>query len=285
MSPLEQLICENAHPDLTVAQLCKKIDCNRTSVYRCIEQYGIELKQRKKPQRKENTLTNQIIEIAQKEQLTSSEIAERLNCNAKHVQNVLRVNNIDRLPRGARHGELNPSYIVGRSIDLDGYALVKAPDNHPYARENGRMYEHRLVLESKLGRYLLPDEVVDHIDGLHLHNDPSNLRAFASNADHLRATISGQVPNWSDEGWQKMTVPYHQRKEHPLVDNYHQRKKLGDVRLQQILLAAYKLGIDSPHLLGTHHLLEQVQIDASSRSRIEHAWASLYPELALNQIQ
>lgn len=275
MTDLERLIVEGSHPDLTVTQLAKKVGCNRASVYRCIEQYGIKLKQRKKPQRKKSTLKTQIIEIAEQELLPSAVIAERLGCSDKYVQNVLRVHDLNRLPRGAREGELNHSYIAGRSIDLDGYALVKAPDGHPYARKSGQIYEHRLVAEKKLGRYLLPDEVVDHIDGLCLHNDPSNLRVFDSNAHHLRATISGQVPNWSDEGWQKMTVPYHQRKDYPLVDNYYHRKRRGDVRLQQILLAACKLGIDSPHLLGTHHLLEQAQIDVSSRSKIEHALACL----------
>ena len=47
---------------------------------------------------------------------------------------------------------------------------------------------------------LQPGEVVDHIDGDMRNNDPSNLRVFASNADHLRATLTGKIPNWTPEG-------------------------------------------------------------------------------------
>lgn len=275
MTDLEKMICNLARPDLTVTQLAEKVGCNRTSVYDCIERYGIVLKQRKKPVKSENTLTAKILEYSKQGIFSSAQIAEQLNCSAKHVQNVLKINNVDRLGRGAQTGELNHFYIDGRSVDNDGYVSVRAPAGHPHARKDGHMFEHRLVMENKLGRYLAPEEVVDHIDGLHLHNDPSNLRVFESNSHHLRATITGQVPNWSDAGWDKMTVPYHQRKEHPLVDSYSERKARGDVRLQQILLAMLKLGIDAPYLLGTHRHLEKAQIDYSSRSKIKHALAAL----------
>lgn len=68
----------------------------------------------------------------------------------------------------------------------------------------------------------------------------------------MRATISGQRPNWSTEGFAKMQIPSPIRPNYPQVDSYRQRRKRGDVRLLQILLAVSRLGIDSPHLLGTH---------------------------------
>lgn len=216
---------------------------------------------------------------------TSAEIAGALGCSDKHVQNTLRTHNAERLSRGARQGELNHSYRAGRIVDLDGYALVAAPSDHPQARSSGLMFEHRLVVERKIGRYLLPTEVVDHIDGLQLHNDPSNLRVFPSNRDHLRATISGHRPSWSEEGFAKMQIPSHLRPMYPRVDSYRQSRERGDVRLRQILLAASRLGIDSPHLLGTHHHLERTQIDCSSPTKIERALAELFPESASGRIQ
>jgi DNA-binding CsgD family transcriptional regulator len=87
--------------------------------------------------------------------------------------------------------EHNHFWQGGRTVDERGYVLIHRPD-HPYATEAGYVREHRLVMEAQLGRYLLPTEVVDHIDGVTDHNDPSNLRVFASNADHLRATLTGR---------------------------------------------------------------------------------------------
>lgn len=51
---------------------------------------------------------------------------------------------------------------------------------------NGYVYEHRLVAEGVLGRLLETREVVHHIDGDKANNDPSNLRVFPSQADHVR---------------------------------------------------------------------------------------------------
>ena len=45
------------------------------------------------------------------------------------------------------------------------------------------MYEHRIVAEKKLGRYLRSDEVVHHIDGNKTNNSPDNLIVL-SNEDH-----------------------------------------------------------------------------------------------------
>lgn len=54
-----------------------------------------------------------------------------------------------------------------------GYVMVYAPD-HPRA-QHGYVWEHVLVVEKELGRYLEPDEVVHHIDRRKDNNDPSNL--------------------------------------------------------------------------------------------------------------
>lgn len=281
MTPLDQSVCQLATPERTVSEVAQLAGCDRSHVYRCVERYGLTLKQRKKPAARDS-MKQQILAIAGGNQ-TSAQIAKAVGCSEKHVQNLLRTHNAPRLSRGARHGAENPSFREGRIVDLDGYALVRAPGGHPHARTTGMMFEHRLVVERQLGRYLLPTEVVDHIDGLHLHNDPGNLRVFDSNADHLRETISGQRPNWSAEGFAKMQIPSSLRPAFPQVDSYRQRRARGDVRLLQILLAASRLGIDSPHLLGTRHHLEQVQIDHSQQTTIELALADRFPEWASAQ--
>ena len=283
MTPLEQKICQIASQDKTVSQIARLADCDRSVVYRCIEKYGAEAKMRSRALPRSD-LKQRILDMNDG-QTPSHKIADQLGCSAKYVQNVLSLYSADRLSRGARHGQDNPSYIAGRHIDLDGYALVRAPDGHPYSRKSGVMFEHRLVLEQNLGRYLLPSEVVDHIDGLHLHNDPSNLRVFASNAEHLAATIAGQVPDWSEAGKAKLTAPRHLKQSLPQVDTYRQRREAGEIRLQQILRAALLLGTDSQHLAGTHHLLERGGIDWTCRTTLERALADLSRRQAWRRAQ
>lgn len=281
MTPLDQKICQLAKPELSVTEVANLAGCDRSHIYRCILRYGLTLKQRQKPAPRDSA-KSKILSLADG-QRSSAEIAAQIGCSEKHVQNILRIHNAERLPRGAREGELNHGYRGGRIVDLDGYILVSAPGDHPLARKTGVISEHRLAAEKKIGRYLLSTEVVDHIDGLHLHNAPDNLRVFDSNADHLRATISGQMPNWSPEGFAKMQIPSQIRPEYPRIDSYRQRRERGDVRLLQILLAASQLGIDSPYLLGTHHHLEKARIDYSQPTKIERALAELFPEWVKDQ--
>jgi len=195
------------------------------------------------------------------------EIARLSGLNPRHVRKLMLRHDLPRRKEGAGAGALNHQFLVGRIIDSDGYACLSA--------RPPRVLEHRQVMEKALGRPLLPREVVDHNDGLHLHNDPTNLRLFPSNAEHLRATISGRVPRWSREGRANMFLRHRQPEALTPVDIYRQRKAAGDVRLRQILLAALSLGTNSPYLLGTHHHMEKAGIDPSSRPAIERGLAQL----------
>ena len=68
--------------------------------------------------------------------------------------------------------------------ELAGYILVRAPKDHPHARNDGSIYEHRLVMEKHLGRYLEPGEVVHHINGVREDNKISNLQLRRSRKEH-----------------------------------------------------------------------------------------------------
>lgn len=54
-----------------------------------------------------------------------------------------------------------------------------------YSKYYGRL-EHRVVAEKKLGRQLMPNEVVHHLDFNIRNANPENLMIFASNADHTK---------------------------------------------------------------------------------------------------
>jgi len=64
-----------------------------------------------------------------------------------------------------------------------GYRKVMAKE-HPRADRDGYILEHRLVMEEHLGRYLEPEEVVHHINGVRDDNRIENLQLRSSRADH-----------------------------------------------------------------------------------------------------
>lgn len=70
------------------------------------------------------------------------------------------------------------------SVNADGYLTFRD------AKNNTRVYAHRLEMEKMLGRKLLPNETVHHIDGNKLNNSPSNLQLLS------RSYHSHQ--NWQD---------------------------------------------------------------------------------------
>ena len=83
-----------------------------------------------------------------------------------------------------RFGEDNNNWRGGRTITQSGYVLLRMPGHH-LADCRGYVYEHRLVAEQKLGRRLLPGELVHHIDENKQNNVPSNLEIVSGNAEHF----------------------------------------------------------------------------------------------------
>lgn len=212
---------------------------------------------------------------------TSSEIAEQLGENTKYIQKMMLRYNLPRRVASVVPAERNGFYKNGRHINKDGYASVICPAEwRGMANLNGRVLEHRLMVAQKIGRNLLPLEVVDHIDGIRLHNSPDNLRLFASNADHLRTTISGNVPQWSAAGKVALDLTRRRSEDYQPVDTHLLKVRQGDARLLEILRAALKFGIDSPFLLGSCHHLGKAGISDFSHSSLERALADLYQRYA-----
>lgn len=74
-------------------------------------------------------------------------------------------------------------------IGGDGYYLIKKPKGYKgNSYIDGRyIYEHRYIVEQRLGRPLKYNENVDHKDGNKLNNDPRNL-VLKTRAQHTRDT-------------------------------------------------------------------------------------------------
>ncbi len=76
------------------------------------------------------------------------------------------------MPKGENHYNWK-----GKIVNYQGYILILKPE-HPFCECKGYVREHRLVMEKMLGRYLKPEEVVHHINGIVYDNRIENLMLF-----------------------------------------------------------------------------------------------------------
>jgi len=90
--------------------------------------------------------------------------------------------------RLGRMGHGNPFWKGGRFSDKDGYVRVLAHE-HPNSDKNGRVFEHRLIMEKELGRLLTSREVVHHLNGIKDDNRPENLALKTFNSHDTQSYI------------------------------------------------------------------------------------------------
>lgn len=154
---------------------------------------------------------------------SGQDICRALKVTKKSVSKYLRLHAVPSRGRGSP-GPKNGAWRGGRRYDQDGYVLVYAP-GHPHRTKQNLVREHRLVMEEHLGRFLEPDEVVDHRNRKTDDNRLENLQLYPSNAEHLRATLKGRRPKWTADGLRRMRVAALRQK--------IGRRILGAVQLQR----------------------------------------------------
>lgn len=75
-------------------------------------------------------------------------------------------------------GKKNSSFKNGKRITSNGYVAILVPPDQKQRKTDNYVLEHRLIMEKKLGRKLLPEEDVHHKDEDRTNNDPDNLELY-----------------------------------------------------------------------------------------------------------
>ena len=74
-------------------------------------------------------------------------------------------------------GDRNPNWQGGKTMHKAGYRMVHVP-GHPRATRTGYVFEHIVVMEHVVGRYLVAGENVHHRNGIKDDNRPENLEVW-----------------------------------------------------------------------------------------------------------
>lgn len=87
-----------------------------------------------------------------------------------------------------RKGANAPKWKGGRTIDKDGYVMIRKPGYK--ASRHGYVYEHILVVEEHMGSSLPKGAVVHHKDSNKLNNSLDNLQIMESQSAHMELHMS-----------------------------------------------------------------------------------------------
>jgi len=83
-------------------------------------------------------------------------------------------------------GKDHSSWKGGKTINPAGYIFQKVDAYHPRKNDKGYVFEHILVMEKYLGRYLILKEEIHHLDFVRTNNKIENLYLFKNRSKHQK---------------------------------------------------------------------------------------------------
>lgn len=124
-------------------------------------------------------------------------------CSLVKTNEALSKNDASRWEKGRATWNRKPFIFTRSRKGGKMYKLLYLPD-HPNASKKGYIREHRFVMEQKIGRTLLANEVVHHLDRNTLNNDVHNLELLTAK-EHSRLHVGDTV----HKRWSKISPPHH----------------------------------------------------------------------------
>lgn len=122
-------------------------------------------------------------------ELSTQKIASKCNVSSPTIRYWMKKFNIPRRTiseaQEGKFGKENSAWKGGRTKDAQGYIRVYSPEHSHYTNHK-HIYEHRLVMEKHIGRYLYPYECVHHINGIRDDNRIENLELLPSGKHNTR---------------------------------------------------------------------------------------------------
>lgn len=188
----EELLEIYSRDGMTEKKMCSIVGCKSDITMRKIlHENGIDtnnnkrLAYNKRGNRTDDEFKQYLIKEYCEKRRSMTSIAKEMNLTWTTVSRYLDKYGIQKRTKSQQQsGKGSPTWKGGKRKKKNGYIEIYNPC-HPNANSRNCVYEHQLVAEKKLGRYLMKGETVHHIDFDKSNNNPDNLIVLTK-SDHIK---------------------------------------------------------------------------------------------------